>query len=92
MCLMLYDDIWMETTYVIFCVAWMQIMDSHIPLMKQRIQVELDVDHSVSTTPQQYTPIFANGIHYVRGVHTIQISSSDDRFINDVNPFFMFMM
>ena len=44
MCLMLYDDIWMDATYVILCatyvilcVAWMQILDSHIPPVKQRV-------------------------------------------------------
>ena len=36
MCLMLYDNIWMDATYVILFVAWIQIMDSHIPPMKQR--------------------------------------------------------
>ena len=37
MSLMFYDDIWMSATYVILCVAWMQILDSHIPSMKQRV-------------------------------------------------------
>ena len=46
MSLMLYDDIWMDATYVIFCVAWMQILDSNIPSIKQMCpQVEPDVDH-----------------------------------------------
>jgi len=35
MCLMLYDDFWMGATYVILCVEWMQILDSHIPLVQQ---------------------------------------------------------
>ena len=35
MCLMIYDDIWMDATYVILCVAWIQILDSHIPPVKQ---------------------------------------------------------
>ena len=35
--LMLYDDIWIDATYVILCVAWMQILDSHIPPVKQRV-------------------------------------------------------
>ena len=37
MFLMLYDDIWMDSTYVILCVAWIQILDFHIPQVKQRV-------------------------------------------------------
>jgi len=34
---MLYDDFWMDVTYVILCIASMQILNSHIPPMQQRV-------------------------------------------------------
>ena len=55
---MLYDDIWMDATYIIFCVAWMQILDSHIPSMKQRVPRQSQMLTTFCQRPHSSTPPF----------------------------------
>ena len=63
MCLMLYDDFWMDATYVLLCVAWMQILDSHIPTVQQRVSKWSQMLTTTCQLPLAVPPIFfAKGI------------------------------
>ena len=85
MCLMLYDEFWMDATYIILCCLDANYGFSHSFDEATCPQVEPDVDHTLSTTPQQYTPIFSNGIRHDRRGRAVQIPSSVDNFMNNVN-------
>ena len=68
---MLYDEFWMDATYIILCID----VDSGFSLSSDEAtcpQVEPDVDHSMSTTLKVH-PFFANGIYHVRSDRAIQI-------------------
>ena len=58
MSLMLYNDIWMDATYVILCVAWMQILDSPIPSMKQCVPKQSQMLTTLFQLPHSSIPPF----------------------------------
>ena len=58
LCTMLYDDFWMKTTYVILYVAWMRILDSHIPLVNQRVPKQSQMLTITCQQPIKVHPLF----------------------------------
>ena len=63
MCLMLYDDFWTDATYVLLCIAWMQILDSHIPTVQQRVP---KWSQMLTTTCQ--LPIAVHPLFFAKGI------------------------
>ena len=60
----------MDATYVILCFIWLQILESHIPSMKQHVPKESQMLTTPCQLPHSYT--------YFRAWISIKSEHSDD--------------